>query len=421
MNTQFDDPCPVEERLTQLAQVLGESRLADSVLEELRSEQGGLVPKDETSRPVRRETGGFGSRQMARVSWMGATALVVFCGAAVLLIGPSGTTLAQVAESVCRVSSYSVEITVRERKDGDAGAGQDRVIANGKLYWRRPNDFRHEMKSRSRSGDLDSREDSVWITFSDRSGISWDNSAKTFRPEAARRGYLSPLMILQDLGSFANDASRLSGSKEIGTMSCDGFEIPMRTIDSNVGDGKVTLWIDRKSHLPAQVTVHAENPAIDMLFENFSWDVQLDETLFAIAPPAGFELDRHYVDRLVSEQERAEKIVAALRTYSELSGGDYPQVAVIYGDVTRDSMFEFAGYNRGDLSDYFLEETYAGIMEAGKGFAIMNEVMRDNADASYHGRTVSPRDSDKVLFRWKLADGRYQVILGDLSVDTVAD
>jgi hypothetical protein len=37
----------------------------------------------------------------------------------------------------------------------------------------------------------------------------------------------------------------------------------------------------------------------------------------------------------------------------------------------------------------------------------------------YNGRTVGPNDKDKILLRWKLDDGRYAVIYGDLHHETV--
>ena len=40
-------------------------------------------------------------------------------------------------------------------------------------------------------------------------------------------------------------------------------------------------------------------------------------------------------------------------------------------------------------------------------------------DVVYNGKTVGPCDKDKVLLRWKLDDGRYAVIYGDLHSETV--
>ena len=59
------------------------------------------------------------------------------------------------------------------------------------------------------------------------------------------------------------------------------------------------------------------------------------------------------------------------------------------------------------------------MMQASSGFARINGILRDNPDAAYYGKTVGPKDNDKVLLRWKLAGGKYQVIYGDLKPETV--
>ncbi|MHC4103921.1 MAG: hypothetical protein ACYSR9_03190, partial [Planctomycetota bacterium] len=37
----------------------------------------------------------------------------------------------------------------------------------------------------------------------------------------------------------------------------------------------------------------------------------------------------------------------------------------------------------------------------------------------YYGKTVTPKDADKVLMRWKASDNEYRVIFGDLHAETV--
>ena len=54
-----------------------------------------------------------------------------------------------------------------------------------------------------------------------------------------------------------------------------------------------------------------------------------------------------------------------------------------------------------------------------QGFAWINSILRENADAAYYGKEVGPDDKDKVLLRWKLDDGRYTVIFGDLRSEIV--
>ncbi len=54
-----------------------------------------------------------------------------------------------------------------------------------------------------------------------------------------------------------------------------------------------------------------------------------------------------------------------------------------------------------------------------KGFDEIFAVQRYNFDFAYNGKTVGAKDKDKVLLRWKLDDGRYEVIFGDLRAETV--
>ncbi len=47
------------------------------------------------------------------------------------------------------------------------------------------------------------------------------------------------------------------------------------------------------------------------------------------------------------------------------------------------------------------------------------EIRAHNPDAAYNGKTVTAKDKDKVLLRWKLDGGRYEVLYGDLRAEIV--
>lgn len=44
----------------------------------------------------------------------------------------------------------------------------------------------------------------------------------------------------------------------------------------------------------------------------------------------------------------------------------------------------------------------------------------DNKDPVHYRRTVTPKDADKILMRWKVPDSEYRVIYGDLHAETVS-
>jgi hypothetical protein len=47
-------------------------------------------------------------------------------------------------------------------------------------------------------------------------------------------------------------------------------------------------------------------------------------------------------------------------------------------------------------------------------------LVQGNKDPAYYGKTVTPKDADTVLLRWKLSDKEYRVIFGDLHAETVS-
>ena len=62
---------------------------------------------------------------------------------------------------------------------------------------------------------------------------------------------------------------------------------------------------------------------------------------------------------------------------------------------------------------------YPKLQKAWAGFEQTVDIFQYKPDAAYYGKTVGPSDKDKVLLRWKLDDGRYEVIFGDLHSETV--
>ena len=47
------------------------------------------------------------------------------------------------------------------------------------------------------------------------------------------------------------------------------------------------------------------------------------------------------------------------------------------------------------------------------------KLANEQREPEYFGATVKPGDSEAILLKWKLDDGRYRVIYGDLRAETV--
>src|SRR5262249_16464993 len=123
-----------------------------------------------------------------------------------------------------------------------------------------------------------------------------------------------------------------------------------------------------------------------------------------------------------SADEETKHVVEGLKTYAKYCGGKYPPVKMVYGDVTSDELFKRAGLTsprQAATAEETRRDEPAECSRAALGFAFMFEIQLHNPDAAYYGKTVGPDDKDKVLFRWKLEDGSYRVIFGDLRAETV--
>ena len=244
------------------------------------------------------------------------------------------------------------------------------------------------------------------------------------RPIASNRrvaGASSPIMQLQKLVDVKDDASQQLGRKVIKGVECEGLEIEMAKVDPNVGEGTLTVWVDRQKQLPVMVSMRMANvmPA-EMIMENILWNIDFEESLFSTHPPEGYALDKPSPGTPETEEKRLASITSAFQLFAEMNKGKYPQVTVIYGDVTRDTLMKLAGYANREPGKWMQEEQYQKIQQSTIGWATINQIMRTDAEASYHGLEVGPTDKDKVLFRFKLADGSYQVIFGDLRTEKVS-
>jgi hypothetical protein len=155
-----------------------------------------------------------------------------------------------------------------------------------------------------------------------------------------------------------------------------------------------------------------------MILDDFAWNVATDGW-YKTEPPAKYKDE---TPAPATPEEQTTEIIKGLTAYAKYCGGKYPPVTIVYGDVTCRRLFKSAGLSNpheiAPREEQFRGE-YAECSRARLGFAHMNMIQRHNPDAAYYGKSVGPDDKDKVLFRWKRADGRYQVLYGDLDAATL--
>jgi len=363
--------------------------------------------------------GGLTVRQRIGIALSGA-GLVALAGLLLLWGGVAVkpvSAMEQMAEKIRQAKSYKMTMIMKIQFVQEPGKPPVTSEMTQVVYWLAPKSYRMELKG----GQFTGGQDTTDILPAGKPGIHLDRKTKKFQREPARLGQESPLMMLDKLSRFSGQADRKLGTKEINGTKAWGFEIDGKKIDPDAYPGAVEIWLAAASDLPVAISYEMKSlglpTPIVMRMEHFEWNNDLDQKLFDPTPPDGYSDDTR---KPIPVEEQSRKISEALKTYADASGGHYPRVKIVYGDVTRDELVKMLGIQWPPRTmEQMRNERVAKVQQATEGFAAISLIFRHNPDASYYGQTVGPNDKDKVLLRWKLDDGRYEVIFGDLRSETV--
>ncbi len=234
-------------------------------------------------------------------------------------------------------------------------------------------------------------------------------------------------MVKQMLGSEYEEL----GSSEIDGVSVQGFVTTDATYAAGMADSlTVTLWVDAETWLPFRAEIEMQvndDMKIKAVLLDFEWDVEATVDDFVPVIPEdyktmpGGDIEMPKMD--------AESAIGGLRLYSELSG-KYPENLNLMT-----LMKEIGEVMQSDSPA--AEELRQRMKESGDGAeagaAMAREIMlpiqsagmfymtlvQEKKEPVYYGEFVLPGESEKVLLRWKLEEGLYSVIYGDLRVEEV--
>ncbi len=237
--------------------------------------------------------------------------------------------------------------------------------------------------------------------------------------------------------------------ESLGRSTIDGIEVEgFRTTDPNhvihiINRGEseiqadIKIWVDVKTQLPVRCDstyvlfykVENKKKYEHFVMHDFQWEVPVDASDFEPVIPDDYTgLVIKYPAHITEETN-----IQGLKVWVELLG-KYPDPEI------------FNNISDADLAPTVLRlveksETPAAmrLKEESKGLTddeISNKLvdflmpirgldlfyMRlqwHKKDRAYYGKTVTPKDADKVLMRWKVSDSEYRVIFGDLYAETV--
>jgi hypothetical protein len=181
----------------------------------------------------------------------------------------------------------------------------------------------------------------------------------------------------------------------------------------------VRLWVDVETKLPVRLTAQgsAKNGEIsmDLVIDDFQWDVAMDQSELELVIPDDYKLLGQATWDVTNE---GEDIVEVLKIFAEYTDGKYPSslsTMTVAREIVGPLRRKLAQYQPGGLPKEVIEKL-TKLEMVGQVYAAIE---KEGKDPAYYGDKVTAEFTQAVLLRWKIDDGRYRVVFGDLSTRDV--
>lgn len=232
------------------------------------------------------------------------------------------------------------------------------------------------------------------------------------REDQKTRDYFERLRELLANNQGAPDTKFESlGEQEIDGKQVAGFrlETPAATI---------TLWGDTKTANPQRIeTTWSGTPRTTVTMSHFEVNVQLEESLFDLKPPAGYTTPTFEVDATAPGEQ---DLVLALKFAAQVNGGEFPATIDSAGmQKVLITHLEAGSKERKDKSNEAMQRLMKDAVMLGRGYQFALEDLPESADAHYAGKGVKQGAAETPIF-WYKPKGvqQYRVIQADLTIKT---
>jgi hypothetical protein len=191
------------------------------------------------------------------------------------------------------------------------------------------------------------------------------------------------------------------------------------------------IWVDVKTSFPVYMEVEATSTDkfltiwtggkplnIKAVMDEFQWYADIDPKELEPDIPDDFVLMADEADGYDEE-----KAILGLKVFAEVTQGSYPNslnmpYVLIDG---ANAILKRLGDNAwvGEQKDQ-AEELWRRVICCKSTCLFYDELLRQDKDVAYFGDTVTAKDTDSVLMRWKISDDQYRVIFGDLTTKDIS-
>jgi outer membrane lipoprotein-sorting protein len=208
------------------------------------------------------------------------------------------------------------------------------------------------------------------------------------------------------LRKLADKKGESAGKKRIGDIEAEGFRVEEEGF-------KHTVWVDPKTRMPVLIEMPfriGDQEALDTL-SDFRLDPKLDDSLFRLEPPEGYQLRKMEVEDAKPEED----VVQMLRAYTEKSDGKFPASL----SVASTDWQTYLKNRFGEMKPKGLPEPE--VMQFVQKTIRVEKLLRSKKEHGYKPEGVKLGDRDKIVF-WCRPDkaDKYREVFGDLHVADVS-
>jgi len=333
------------------------------------------------------------NKNMAKLAAAAVILIGVFVGFEIFS-GTSSVSWAQVRQQVAAVKAVMYKAKVNATENGQSFQVQIEAILADEHGTRM--DTYMDKQLLQRSFTLAEKKTHIIIMVSQKKYIEVELTDKN-RIENG-----DPKLIVE---AFLKGDYKKLGRREINGVTLEGIQSddvsPTAGFPGGRGliealEGKVlatSLWVDIATGWPVEITMDITdedgNEQATIVISDFQWDAQIDPDTFASVIPEGYEL--MYKVNAENLEEGNQLVVGEIGNIYRAKSGD-PSFQI---DDSQVSTLKYGAQ-------------YFGTLES------------EGKEPVYSGATVTAADVDKVLLRWKLDDGKYRVIFGDLRIEDVS-
>lgn len=217
--------------------------------------------------------------------------------------------------------------------------------------------------------------------------------------------------------------------KELGKGTIDGVEVKGIEVNNPPAVQGVynnfigRTWVDVATEYPVRIEIEtdigtgANATKMLMVMDGFEWGTELDPGIFEPNIPPDYTM---MAEVKMPNQDEASAI-EGLRVFAEMTDGHYPSQMNVM-TLTKEST-EAYGKKLGAAiikpSDEQMQQMTAKMLKVQAPVLFYIKLGQDGNDPAYYGKDVNAGDANTVLMRWKISDGTYRVIYGDLSAENV--